>query len=180
MKKLLRGSSVRLTALTEADLPAVVTWYQDTDFLRMFDAVPAYPKSEDQLIQWLKTQSASNTDFIFAIRKCQDDLLIGFIALDGILWNHGVAGVSIAIGDGADRGQGYGKEAMALMLDFAFLELNLHRIQLTVFEYNPSAIALYEKLGFKKEGVYREFLARDGKRFDMYLYGLLKPEWVKV
>jgi RimJ/RimL family protein N-acetyltransferase len=35
---------------------------------------------------------------------------------------------------------------------------------------------MYEKLGFKKEGVYREFLQRDGKRFDMYLYGLLTSE----
>jgi RimJ/RimL family protein N-acetyltransferase len=66
---------------------------------------------------------------------------------------------------------------MRLALDYAFSELNLHRVQLTVFAYNARAIALYEKLGFVREGVYREFLHRDGVRYDMYLYGLLRREW---
>ncbi len=49
-----------------------------------------------------------------------------------------------------------------------------------MFEYNERAIALYEKLGFRREGVYREFLSRDGQRYDMYLYGLLRREWNHV
>ena len=42
---------------------------------------------------------------------------------------------------------------------------------------NERAIALYEKAGFRREGVFREFGQRDGRRYDMYLYGLLRPEW---
>jgi RimJ/RimL family protein N-acetyltransferase len=48
-----------------------------------------------------------------------------------------------------------------------------------VFSYNESAIALYEALGFTREGVYREHLERDGRRHDMYLYGLLRSEWLE-
>ena len=55
--------------------------------------------------------------------------------------------------------------------------MNLHRVQLTVFAYNERALALYERLGFQREGVYREFIQRDGVRYDMYLYGLLRREW---
>ncbi len=66
---------------------------------------------------------------------------------------------------------------MRLLLTFAFDELNLHRVQLTVFSYNRPAIALYEKLGFQREGTFREFLQRDGRRHDMFLYGLLRREW---
>ncbi|MCZ7546462.1 MAG: GNAT family N-acetyltransferase [Anaerolineae bacterium] len=77
----------------------------------------------------------------------------------------------------AQLGQGYGRAAIALALAFAFDELNLHRVQLTVFSYNTRAIALYEGLGFRREGVYREFLHRDGARHDMLLYGLLAREW---
>jgi RimJ/RimL family protein N-acetyltransferase len=69
---------------------------------------------------------------------------------------------------------------MLLILRFAFHELNLHRVQLTVFEYNARAIALYERLGFRREGTYRETLLRDGKRFDMYLYGMLSHEWAEL
>lgn len=57
------------------------------------------------------------------------------------------------------------------------MELNLHKLQLTVFSYNTRAVSIYESLGFKREGSFREFLERDGRRHDMYLYGLLKREW---
>ncbi len=75
-------------------------------------------------------------------------------------------------------GQGYGYEAMVLALNFAFNELNLHRLQLTVYSYNERAIHLYERLGFQREGVYREFLLRDGQYHDMYQYGILSHEWL--
>jgi RimJ/RimL family protein N-acetyltransferase len=55
-------------------------------------------------------------------------------------------------------GKGYGYEAMQLVLRFAFDELNLHRVQLTVFSYNERVIVLYEKLGFQHKGKYREYL----------------------
>lgn len=115
--------------------------------------------------------------FLFAIRLLDSDELIGYAELDGIMWAHQVSGVSIAIGDPKNWGKGYGYEAMQLVLRFAFDELNLHRVVLTVFSYNERAIALYEKLGFQREGVHREHLQRDGKRYDMYLYGLLHREW---
>ncbi len=68
---------------------------------------------------------------------------------------------------------------MELALRFAFNELNLYRVQLTVFSYNERAINLYEKLGFQREGVFREHIQRDGRRHDMILYGLLRQEWTE-
>ncbi len=99
------------------------------------------------------------------------------LELDSILWNQGCGWIAIGFGNREHWGKGYGGEALRLLLDYAFGELNLHRVQLTVFAYNERAIALYEKLGFVREGVYREFLLRDGVRYDMYLYGLLRREW---
>jgi RimJ/RimL family protein N-acetyltransferase len=61
--------------------------------------------------------------------------------------------MSIGLGDSANWGKGYGHEATRLALGFALNELNLHRVQLTVFDYNPRAIHLYEKLGFQQEGI---------------------------
>lgn len=69
---------------------------------------------------------------------------------------------------------------MSLLLDYGFNELNFYRIQLNVISYNENAIKLYEGLGFVKEGSYRDFIFRDGKRHDMYLYGLLKQEWSEL
>ncbi len=175
--QLLRGDRVQLTAVTPQDLSTIVRWFEDSSFLRLFDAVPAGPRTVEQLGEWLSGLHKAHDGFLFGIRPVGEDDLIGYIELDGILWNQGVAGISIGIGQAARRGQGFGHEAMELALAFAFQELNLHRVQLTVFEYNAPAIALYERLGFTREGAFREFLHRDGERYDMLLYGILRPEW---
>lgn len=174
---LLHGARLRLGALTHADLPTIARWFEQTEFGRLFDARPAAPRDELALARWLEQQHGSESAYVFAVRLLERDELIGYIELDGILWAHQVAWVSIGLGDPARRGQGYGAEALGLALAFAFQELNLHRVQLTVFSYNLPAIALYEKLGFQREGAQREFLQRDGRRYDMYLYGLLRREW---
>ena len=179
LSELLKGTRIRLTALTSDDLPVMAHWYDDADFLRMYDARPALPKTEPELARWLEGLQKSERDVVFAIRAVDRDDLIGKLELDGILWTHGVCGIAIAIGDQANRGKGYGTEAAQLALTFAFDELNLHRVQATVFSYNERSIALFEKLGFQREGVYREFLQRDGQRHDMWLYGLLDREWRK-
>ena len=175
--RLLRGTRVRLTALTPDDLPTIARWYEDAEFARLYDARPARPKAEAELARWLEELQKANDTFGFAIRPSDSDDLIGTVELDGILWPHGVCGIGIAIGDRANWGQGYGYEAAQLALAFAFNELNLHRVQATVFSCNERSIALFEKLDFRREGVYREFLRRDGKRYDMVLYGLLEGEW---
>jgi RimJ/RimL family protein N-acetyltransferase len=174
---LLQGANVQLTALTSNDLPRIANWYQHTDFLRLLDARPAYPQTEAVLAQWLEERHKATDAFMFGVRLLENDELLGWVELDGILWTHQVSGIGIGIGNQTYWGKGYGSEAMQLALQFAFNELNLHRLQLTVFSYNDRAIALYEKLGFQREGVYREFLQRDGERHDMYLYGLLHREW---
>jgi RimJ/RimL family protein N-acetyltransferase len=175
--KLLVGPNIQLTALRLDDVPVLAQWYQDAEFLRLFDAVPAAPRSESVLREWLEERQKSRDGFLFGVRLREGDQLIGVVELDGILWNQQVSWLSIGIGDAARRGHGYGAQALQLALGFAFGELNLHRVQLTVFAYNAAAIGLYQKLGFQREGAFREFLHRDGQRYDMYLYGLLRREW---
>ena len=176
---LLRGETVRLTAVSETDLPTLAGWWSDADFLRLFDSVPAYPQTTTQLAERIKGGQDGRNNFVFGIRPLAENMLLGLLELDGVMWTHGTTYVSIAIGDAARRGQGIGYEAMRLALRYAFAELNLHRVCLTVFSYNTPAIKLYEKLGFVQEGIYRQHVQRDGQRYDMILYGLLRPEWQK-
>ena len=83
------------------------------------------------------------------------------------------------LGNPDDWGKGFGTEAARLLIDYAFQELNLFKLQLTVFDFNDRAIALYKRMKFKEEGTFRQFMERDGKRHDMLLYGLLRSEWQK-
>lgn len=174
---ILRGSRVRLDAIRRDDLATIARWWSDGVAQRRYDAIPAMPRHEGQLESWLEAPREPSADYRFAIRTAPDDALVGTVHIDGILWNQRVGWVSLLIGEADARGKGLGHEAMTLALRFGFHELNLHRLQLTVFSYNTPAIALYERLGFRHEGTFREFVERDGTRHDMLLYGLLRPEW---
>ncbi|MBA5850363.1 GNAT family N-acetyltransferase [Clostridium sp. cel8] len=177
IKNLLKGSRVILTSFKEDDIKTLDTWYNDVSFLRNYDMISAFPRSSDELKPMIEDVKKSQDKFIFAVRNLSNDKLIGVTGYEDILWNNGTATVYIGLGDPSNRGQGIGYEALNLTLEFGFEELNLHKIQLTVLSYNTPAIKLYEKTGFKKEGTYREFIHRDNKRYDMYLYGILRREW---
>ena len=67
---------------------------------------------------------------------------------------------------------------MNILLRYAFTELNLWRVSLGVFEYNPRAIRSYEKVGFQHEGRSRKHLNHEGKRWDIFFMGILRDEWL--
>src|SRR5919199_891229 len=71
------------------------------------------------------------------------------------------AELSVIVGHPEDRNQGYGAEAISTILDYAFGDLDLNRVGLSVFEFNEDAISTYEKLGFREEGRLRQALKRD-------------------
>ncbi|MBN2470581.1 MAG: GNAT family N-acetyltransferase [Anaerolineae bacterium] len=175
---ILRGSRLCLDAITEDDLSTLNRWHQDAGFMRLLDARPAKPRAMADLREDFYGTQRSANGFVFAIRLLEGDTLIGWLELDNILWTHRVAGIGAGLGSPEHRGQGYGTEACQLGLRFAFEELNLHRITGTVFSYNTASLRMVEKLGFVREGVFREFLERGGQRHDMILFGLLRPEWL--
>jgi RimJ/RimL family protein N-acetyltransferase len=173
----LTGERVKLTSIREADIDTIIGWESDHAFMRMMRSDPAYPRPEVAQRAWWSERLKQRDEYHFAIRLRERCRLIGTFNINGIEWQHLVAWFSIGIGDRESRGQGYGAEALALGIAFAFNDLNLHRLQLTVFSYNERAIRLYKRLGFTHEGTFREFLQRDGQRHDMLLFGLLAHEW---
>ena len=175
--ELLRGTQVRLAALSQDDAAKMACWYEDAGYLRLQDTNRAMPKSVAQIEAELEQFDSSADTIVLGIRTRAEDKLIGLLGFYEIEWSNQAAWLGMGIGDRNAWGKGYGTEALRLGLQYAFDELNLHRLTLTVIDYNTRAIALYEKAGFRQEGVFREFGQRDGKRYDMYLYGLLRPEW---
>jgi RimJ/RimL family protein N-acetyltransferase len=178
MMALLQSQRVRLVAPNpETDGEALARWSRDSEFLRLFDSRPAQPEAVKQFTQHLKDWMTPENTFLFLIRTLADDRLIGLVELEGIRWAHADGWLSIGLGERNDWGKGYGAEALQLILRYGFAELNLHRISLSVFEYNPRAIHTYEKAGFVVEGRMRQVLHRDGRRWDLIYMGILKEEW---
>jgi len=180
---LLRGKNVRLTAQDMEQAAAqYFQWSQDAEYMRLVDGDPPVPLS-------LKaTKDVNERDWpeddpnniMFLIRANEDDRIIGFANLDYISWSQGDSYMGIGLGDRTCWGRGYGSEAMNILLRYAFTELNLHRLTLTVFEFNERAVRMYQRCGFKIEGIVREVLYRDGRRWDLISMGLLRDEWMEL
>src|SRR5687768_3918901 len=105
---LLRGAKVYLSAWRDDDIPIVTGWYQNVEFMRLLDAVPAKPRPASEPREWIEEAQKSKDAFSFAIRTCDGDRLIGLIELEDILWPHGVAWLSVGIGEADYWGSGYG------------------------------------------------------------------------
>jgi RimJ/RimL family protein N-acetyltransferase len=180
MKDLFRGSLVRLTAETpEALASAFARWNRDTEYLRLLDFDPQRMWSEKKIKEYVEKDMEKDppVEYFFQVRELAEDRLIGFVGLFPI-WAHGNAWVGIGLGERAFWGKGYGTDAMHLAVQFGFMELNLVRVTLSVFEYNPRAIRSYEKAGFRHEGRQRQFLNRNGRRWDILEMGILREEWL--
>jgi RimJ/RimL family protein N-acetyltransferase len=178
---LLSGALVRLTAENPEVIAAhLFRWNQDTEWFRLLDTDPPKLPSEKKVREWEETaleKGESNTLF-FNIRTLVGEELIGFIGLFDLYQQHGDAMVAIALGERKYWGNGYGTDAMHIMLRYAFSELNLRNVGFIVFEYNPRAIRSYEKVGFIPEGRVRGAMLRDGKRWDFLYMGILREEWL--
>lgn len=182
MKELLTGNFVRLAAFDPEELGKVFsTWSRDSEYWRLMDASVARPTSAKAATQYFEKEHAEPATgiYAFSVRTVADDKLIGEMVLDVVSWSGRDAYVGLSIGDRTNWGKGYGTEMMYLILRYAFMEVNLRRVSLAVFEYNPRAIRTYEKAGFRHEGRIRHFLNKEGQRWDMLIMGVLREEWME-
>ncbi len=177
IKKLFTNDKVKICAIDEEHLSTIKKWFNDMNFLRYFDNVTAIPFNYEDIKNYIGIGEQHHNEIILGIFSKENEDIIGLIGFENIRWSSGTSSIFIGIGDSSYLNLGLGKEAMCLALDYGFRELNLHKIQLTVIEYNHSAIKLYERVGFVKEGCLREYVLRDGIRFDLLQYGILNSEW---
>jgi RimJ/RimL family protein N-acetyltransferase len=177
LETLFTGQLVRLAAPRPEDHETFARWSEQDGYQRTFDNDPARPISAEAHAAWETPYLQSPNSFIFRMRTLTDDALIGVVALGPIEWMLQCAMLGIAIGDPDDWGKGYGSDAITLMLRYAFHELNLYRVWLSTIAYNTRAVRVFEKAGFKPEGAWREMIHRDGRRFDVLQYGMLRHEW---
>lgn len=161
----------------ERDSKIFADWRTNSEYLRLMDVDLALQFSFVQLKKSLEENELSDKYAFFIIKSKDDDQVIGEIGLSGFQGKHSDAFVGISIGEPKNWGKGFGTDAMRVMLKYGFAMLNLHHISLTVFEYNPRGVKSYQKAGFKLEGIHRQFLNRDGRRWDIYRMGILRSEW---
>lgn len=183
MEDVLTGKLVRLSAFDPEEMSkAFPRWNRNSEYFRLLNSSGQPLKSSKAVLKWMEEEvgELSLASYYFSIRTLTEDKLIGELGLDVVNWPGRDAFVGLGIGETEYWNKGYGTDVMNILLRFAFLDVNLQRVTLSVFEYNPRAIRSYEKVGFRHEGRVRKVLNKEGKRWDVLLMGILREEWMEL
>jgi RimJ/RimL family protein N-acetyltransferase len=172
------STRLRLRAAEKSDIPRFVSWLNDPE-VRQF-LLMAYPLSQAFEEKWFEAMVARGMEeqVLVIERKTADGYEpIGNTSFMQIDWVSRNAEIGIFLGEKSIWNQGYGREAMRLMLRHGFNTMNLHRIYLRVYEHNLRGIKAYEHAGFVHEGRLRQDVFRDGAYRDVLIMSVLRPEW---
>ena len=170
------GETVTLRRHEPANLPAFRRWYSDRDVARLARYQDA-PMRLDEIDRFFQVRAIGPDALAMAIHIADTGRLIGSCAFSQLDGDNGSAMFHITIGEKDAWGHGYGTEATGLMLAHAFGTLGLHRVALSVFEFNERAIRAYRRNGFQVEGRAREAIWRDGHWWDEIQMSVLSGEW---
>jgi RimJ/RimL family protein N-acetyltransferase len=171
---MLTGEKVCLGPVLNGDMALLFAWFDNPDMAQANG--PYRPSSETKFGQWLAGANGDPTRVLFAIRKRSDLRLLGHVHIGNIQTAMRSADIGLAIGQPADRGQGYGEEALRLAVAYCWRELNLQRVALQVLGNNPGAQRVYAKAGFEVEGRLRRATYVDGQFHDVLVMAMLRPD----
>lgn len=168
----LEGDQIRLRAVERSDVEWVNAHFWNPNVTRFLEAVWPEPRAGTEA--FLSSARASDTSLVFLIETLNGEPA-GACSLDGIGARARTASLGIWIDE--DRwNEGLGTDAVRTLCRFGFREMNLRRIELTVFDFNERGIRAYEKAGFREEGRLRGDQFADGRHVDVVVMALLAGE----
>lgn len=173
---MLIGKHVILRAIEREDLPLLAAYNNDLDVELAGGGDPPMPQSLARLqAEFEEKASKGGRDGTnFAIEA--DGKFIGHCGLFNFNHLSQTCELGISIGDKEYWGRGYGREAVTLLVDYAFRYQNLRRVYLEVHSLNERAIKAYIGAGFIEEGRLREHVWSDGQYDDLVLMGILRDK----
>jgi RimJ/RimL family protein N-acetyltransferase len=130
-----------------------------------------------QLEQWYATRADFGDRLDLAVIDRSNGEYAGEVVLNDLVPENKSCSFRIVLVDARSRGRGLGTEATRLILAHAFQTVGLHRVELSVYLFNPQARRVYDKVGFVYEGTMREALLWDGEWIDAETMSILDREW---
>ena len=173
------GKDIRLRAFSKDDLPRIRDLINDWEVRRnLFGGIPFPNRLEDEEKWYNSFNPIDSAHYSFAIERKEDDLLMGSCGIAERDLKNRVTTLGIFLGKEFTE-KGYGTEALRILVDFCFNEVNSNKVKLCVYEFNKRAQRCYHKVGFQQEGTLRQEIFREGRYWDVYLMGILREEWEK-
>jgi RimJ/RimL family protein N-acetyltransferase len=170
----------KLRELDKDDITKINKWRNDKDLISNLGAPFRYI-NVDVDYKWYEIymQNRSTNIRCAIVEVGNEDDILGMASLINLNYINQSADFHIMIGEHENRGKGMGFFSTKEMLNHAFYDLNLNRIELGVLQDNYPALNLYEKVGFKQEGIKRKSIYKNGKFIDMIIMSILKEDYYK-
>jgi RimJ/RimL family protein N-acetyltransferase len=181
-KPTLIGERVLLRPFAAADIERMGPILADPEVLRLTGSVTSTAAAEDRSAEldertraWYESRADQPDRLDLAVVDRGRDVCVGEVVLNELDEANDACSFRVLIGpDGRDRG--LGTESIRLLLDHAFAATPLHRIELGVYAFNPRALHVYERAGFRLEGTRRDALRFDGERVDEHILSVLRTD----
>lgn len=166
---------IRLEKFTNTDFDRFIRWIDNESFMYQFAGpIFTFPLTENQLSDYISDKNRK----VYRVINQETGKVIGHGEINRIdKRNKSARLCRILIANKNNRNKGLGTMIINELLKIGFEELELHRIDLGVLEYNKSAIRCYEKCGFKIEGLFRESFVIDNEFQSVYNMSILRKEW---
>lgn len=167
----------KLRKLEREDIKQINKWRNDPNLISCLGAPYRYINL-DVDIDWYEKyiHSRNNAVRCAIVDSEKEEEVLGLVSLTNINFINRSGELHIMIGNSENRGKGLGTFAVKAMIEHAFQNLNLRRIELGVLENNTPAIHLYEKCGFIHEGIKRESNYKNGRYISMLMMSILKSD----
>lgn len=180
---MIRGARVNLRKIEYQDIPIIVKWMQDEIFSYYLYGLQLDPyiKVQKRITEIIEDNSFSHYKRnIYFMIETKSKVSIGLVMFTNIDWKSRNLMMNVIIGEKEYRDNVYGVDSYLISAGFAFEELNMHKINGYINEYNRKAIRISKSGYSRKEGILRKHLYKKGRYFDLYLYSLFKKDFSRV
>jgi len=130
--------------------------------------------SKIDIENWIISHNNNKNEVLYLIQTLGDSKVIGHVGLYNIDFRVRKAEFAILIAGEDNQGKGYGSLCTKFLIDYAFDELNIRKINLSLLSENKRAVSMYNKIGFLQEGILRNDQYKNGKYHDVILMALAR------
>lgn len=162
------------------DLDTVLSWMEDPDFQFYLygDSAQSTRQVREKIVQMLgRSPAGTMPGALYLLIESKADGLLGMISLQNISWRNRSCSIDVYVGDKARRNSLLVATSVFRALEYAFDELNLHRVSALIYAFNRPSWRIFELSGAKRELVLEKHVMRDGVLHDAYGYGLLRGDF---
>lgn len=167
---------VTLREYRKEDGEPMLRWYADERVTSSLSDIFLRNHTADSRDGFLSmVMNNQSNDLWFIISRADSLEYLGQVDITAIDWVNRCGTLGIVIGSPDNFNKGYGTRALKLIVDYAFRRAGLHKVNLSVYDFNPGGMRAYEKAGFVQEGRLKDQIWRNGRWHDVILMAAFSP-----